>query len=87
MDPAIARELTALRREIEALRAAGSAAKATDHPAPPEEAAEAGAIGELAKILENAFKEVEHGIAAHPIAGISAALLAGMLIGRAARFR
>ncbi|MBV8663160.1 MAG: hypothetical protein JO107_08660 [Hyphomicrobiales bacterium] len=86
MDPAIAKELAALRREIEALRAAGAAA-AADPAAPPDAAAEADGLGELAEILQSALKDVERGVAAHPIAGISVAFLAGLLIGRATKPR
>jgi ElaB/YqjD/DUF883 family membrane-anchored ribosome-binding protein len=93
MDPAIAKELAALRQEIESLRAESAGARPAD--AAPRSAAEGDEHGEdgepgawidqlkeLIATIEGAVESAENSVVVHPIAGVAAAFAAGLLIGR-----
>lgn len=84
MEPAIAKELAALREEIEALRAA-----TLDGKPPPdaEPAAQSDAIKDLFATMRTVLGGTEATIIAHPIAGAAAAFLAGLVIGRISKSR
>jgi ElaB/YqjD/DUF883 family membrane-anchored ribosome-binding protein len=88
MDPAIAKELAALREEIESLRAETRAGQAAGAPAPAADDA-GGPLGaridqakELIAAMQGVVESAEISVAVHPIAGVAAAFLAGLLIGR-----
>lgn len=89
MDPAIAKELAALREEIEALRAASAPKEppaGAEAAAPPSGPAAWGdPIRELFGAMQGAFENAESSVVVHPIAGVAAAFLAGLLIGRATK--
>lgn len=93
MDQAIKKELAALREEIEALRADARAARPAE--APPaggvaDDAADAGDepkawtddVKDVIAALQGAVETTGSSVAVHPIAGVAAAFLAGLLIGR-----
>ena len=84
MEPAIAKELAALREEIEALRAA-----ALDRKPPPdaESAAESDPIKHAFATTRTVLGCTEASIVAHPLAGAAAAFLAGLVIGRISKSR
>lgn len=84
MEPAVAKELAALREEIEALRAA-----ALDRKPPPDEkpAVERDPIKDTFATLQSVLATTEAGLIAHPIAGAAAAFLAGLVIGRISKSR
>jgi hypothetical protein len=90
MDPAIAKELAALREEIEALRAATPSAKGApdDEQAAPEgtPADWGDSIKDVIGTMQSALGSAENSVVVHPIAGVAAAFLAGLLIGRATKF-
>jgi ElaB/YqjD/DUF883 family membrane-anchored ribosome-binding protein len=96
MDATIAKELAALREEIEALKAEGSGAR----PAKGRSAAEPDAperhdvteawgdqVKDLIGAMHSALENAEGAVAVHPIAGVAAAFLAGLLIGRTTKSR
>lgn len=95
MDPAIGKELAALRQEIESLRAETLAARAGGPPAAAaaaddEAAGQLGAridqVKELIAAMQGAVESAENSVAVHPIAGVAAAFLAGLVIGRLTKF-
>lgn len=92
MDPTIAKELAALREEIESLRAETRGGPAASAPTAAAEEA-AGALGaridqvkELIAAMQGVIESAESSVSVHPIAGVAAAFLAGVLIGRATKF-
>lgn len=91
MDPAVAKELAALREEIESLRAEARGGRAAEAPA----AADSGAgdqdggptawaeqLKELIAAMQGAVETTGNSVSVHPIAGVAAAFVAGVLIGR-----
>ena len=92
MDPAIAKELAALHAEIEsasrggARRASGrDLAPAVDSDAGDQEggpAAWAEQLKELIAAMQGAVETTGSSVSVHPIAGVAAAFVAGVLIGR-----
>ena len=92
MDPAIERELAALRQEIESLRAETRAGPAAGASPPAAEGASfdfdgapkawADDLKELLAAMQNAVEAAGKDVAVHPIAGVAAAFAAGVLIGR-----
>ncbi len=91
MDPAIAKELAALRQEIESLRAdaagAGSAnaSPADDLASGPDDGGPGAWIDQLKELIatmQGAVESAESSVVVHPIAGVAAAFVAGLLIGR-----
>ncbi len=96
MDPAIAKELAALREEIESLRAETRAGRWAGAPPPAadggagdqdgEPAALTDQVKELIAAMQGAVESAEKSVVVHPIAGVAAAFLAGLLIGRVTKF-
>ncbi len=89
MDPAITKELAALRAEIESLRAETRAGQAAGAPAPAANDDAEGPLGaridqvkELIGAMQGVVESAESSVVVHPIAGVAAAFLAGLLIGR-----
>ena len=91
MDTYIARELAALRREIEALRSNADSGERADtaagasgekQPASPEWWALKDEIRELNSAIEGVIKETGAGISRHALAHIAAAFAFGLLVGR-----
>jgi ElaB/YqjD/DUF883 family membrane-anchored ribosome-binding protein len=92
MDPAIEKELAALRKEIESLRAETRAGPAAGASPPAAEgvsldwdgAAKAWAddLKELVAAMQGAVEAAGKDVAVHPIMGVAAAFAAGVLIGR-----
>ena len=92
MDPAIAKELAALRQEIESLRADAAAGRPVEAPPSAAEGAERDEDGgpgawidqlkELIAAMQGAVESAESSVVVHPIAGVAAAFTAGLLIGR-----
>jgi hypothetical protein len=90
MDPAIARELAALRQEIDSLRTESAPARPAEGAPPPHgEGGKDGGSGawtdqlkELIATIEGALESAESSVVVHPIAGVAAAFAAGLLIGR-----
>jgi len=89
MDAAIAKELAALRAEIEALRAATPTAASEDAASPAEETSTdwIGAIKATIGTMQSVLDSAESGVIAHPVAGAALAFLAGLLIGRVTKPR
>jgi ElaB/YqjD/DUF883 family membrane-anchored ribosome-binding protein len=92
MDPAIKKELAALREEIESLRAETRGGQAAGAPTPAADDA-GGQLGarldqvkELVAAMQGVVESAESSVAVHPIAGVAAAFLAGLLIGRITKF-
>jgi ElaB/YqjD/DUF883 family membrane-anchored ribosome-binding protein len=79
MDPAIAKELAALRQEIESLRAESAGARHGEDGGP---GAWIDQLKELIATIEGAVESAENSVVVHPIAGVAAAFAAGLLIGR-----
>lgn len=81
-------EIETLRREIAALRAEQTAAARTEEAA-TEPAAEPGAanfvdqLRTLAREISACAEDTEKGVANHPLTSVLAALVLGILIGRA----
>jgi ElaB/YqjD/DUF883 family membrane-anchored ribosome-binding protein len=93
MDPAITKELAALREEIESLRAETRAGQAAGASTPAADDA-GGPLGaridqakELIAAMQGVVESAESSVVVHPIAGVAAAFLAGLLIGRVTKFR
>jgi len=91
VDALIARELAALRKEIEALRSnagrgetgdAGANASGGKEPASPERSALKDEINELNSAIEGVIRETGAGISRHALASIAAAFALGLLVGR-----
>ncbi len=92
MDPAIKKELAALREEIESLRAETRIGKPADAPAPAVDDA-GGPLGagidqvkELIATMQGVVESAESSVVVHPIAGVAAAFLAGLVVGRLTKF-
>jgi ElaB/YqjD/DUF883 family membrane-anchored ribosome-binding protein len=77
MDPAIEKELAALREEIESLRAETRIGQTAGAPK-----AWADDFDELVTAMQSALEAAGKGVAVHPIVGVAAAFAAGVLIGR-----
>ena len=91
MDPAITKELAALREEIESLRAETRAGQAAGGPTPADDAAgpleaRIDQVKELIAAMQGVVESAESSVVVHPIAGVAAAFLAGLLIGRVTKF-
>ena len=84
MEPAIAKELAALREEIEALRAATLDRKSSPDAEP---AAQSDPIKNLFGTVRTVLGCTEATIIAHPLGGAAAAFVAGLLIGRITKSR
>ncbi len=87
MDPAIAKELAALREEIESLRADATPARPAGgaSSAAAEDSGSAAWIDQLKELIaaiEGALESAENSVVVHPIAGAAAAFAAGLPIGR-----
>ncbi len=92
MDPAIEKELAALRDEIASIRAetrAGQAPRASPPAAegalpdfPGEPKAWADDLKELVAAMHSAVEAAGKDVAVHPVLGVAAAFAAGVLIGR-----
>ncbi len=92
MDPAIAKELAALHAEIESLRAEARGGRAVESLAPAVDsdagdqeggpAAWAEQLKELIAAMQGAVETTGSSVSVHPIAGVAAAFVAGVLIGR-----
>ncbi|MGD0641434.1 MAG: hypothetical protein ABSC22_11860 [Roseiarcus sp.] len=92
MDPAIEKELAALRKEIESLRAEtragqtpGASPSAAEGALPDldvEPKAWADDLKELVAAMQSAVETTGKGVGVHPVAGVAAAFAAGVLIGR-----
>jgi septal ring factor EnvC (AmiA/AmiB activator) len=89
MDVTIKKELAALREEIEALRAQTEATRSAEAPAPAGEGQEGHdpkawteQLSDLITTMHGAFEGAERSVVVHPVAGVAAAFVAGLLIGR-----
>ena len=88
MDPAIAKELAALREEIESLRADARGGQKAEGAAVRRRGGEQAEgvwtdeVKELIAAMQGAVETAENSVAVHPIAGVAAAFVAGLLIGR-----
>ncbi|MFZ1965172.1 MAG: hypothetical protein WAU78_17205 [Roseiarcus sp.] len=92
MDPAIATELAALRKEIEQIRAEARVGQAAGAPPAAVDGflrdlsgapkALADDLEELVAAMQSAVDATGKGVAVHPIAGVAAAFAAGVLVGR-----
>ncbi|MGD1035725.1 MAG: hypothetical protein ABR878_00705 [Roseiarcus sp.] len=92
MDPAIEKEMAAVREEIESLRAETRAGQTAGAPPPAAEGASgdqgdepkawADDLKELIAAMQGAVEATGKSVAVHPVAGVAAAFAVGVLIGR-----
>ncbi len=88
MDPAIARELAALREEIDSLRVEARGGQPVEARAPAADDRQdaskvwAAEVKDLIAAMQSAVETTGTGVAVHPIAGVATAFVAGVLIGR-----
>jgi hypothetical protein len=93
MDASIAKELAALREEIKAYGAGARSEKGRSaaEPDTPERTDVTEAWGDQLRdiigVVHSALENAESTVAVHPIAGVAAAFLAGLLIGRTTKTR